>query len=165
MLTFEVKLRWQDYTSVILSTDEKNRVQQYRLRKIKLCYLPCKFVGFALVKAGMNGEVSVTVQPHGDATGQAAHIKSRQSCPWKGSQPSTIEPPVWGWWRRGQPSGQVGAVGSQVWASGPPWLRAGRWQLLSRWPCGFVHHPSLHTPHSCVKLILFHKTSFVQLIL
>lgn len=66
----------------------------------------------------------------------------------KGSQPSTIQP----LWRRGQPPGQVGAVGSQVWPSGPPWLRARRWQLLSRWSHGFIHHPSSHTPHSCGKL-------------
>lgn len=48
--------------------------------------------------------------------------------------------------------GQVGAVGSQVWPSEPPWLRAVRWQLLSRWSRGCVHHPSSHTPHPCIKL-------------
>lgn len=88
MLTFYVKLRWQDYASVTLSTDDKKRVQQYRLRKIKECYLPWKSVGFALIKQGMNR----AVQPNGDATGQAAHTKSRQGCPGKGSQPFTTQP-------------------------------------------------------------------------
>lgn len=102
----------------------------------------------------MNRAVSVTVQPMVMPLCKQHH-PMKAGLSWEGASAFHYSGPCLGAaqeWRRGQPSGQVGAVGSQVWPSGPPWLRAGRWQLLSRWPRGFVHHPSLHTPHPCVKL-------------
>lgn len=116
-------------------------MQQYRLRKIKKCYLPCKCVGFALNTSGMKGAVSATLHWNGDATGQAAHTKLRQGCSGKGSQPSTIQPPVWGLPRAGGCSGQPGlairvtlAHSSEV---------AAALQMVPRLrPSPFIAHPS-----------------------